>query len=105
MHQRPPSILVLKAFACLLAFFAGGDDFSLARAALPALFPTASSEALPLDDPNTDGVESARSAVPAPGGQDGFCRRRPSRQAALSPIVSTRDGPAPRPSLNPLLRC
>src|SRR5262245_9435974 len=105
MTQRPLSSLVLKALVCLLALLAGGDDFNLARAALPALFPPAPSEALPLDDPNTDGVEAAQSAVPAPAGQDGFCRRRPSRQAAFSLIGSTRDGPPPHLPLNPPLRC
>src|SRR5262245_32833784 len=105
MQPRPRSTLVLKAFACLLAVFAGGDDFNLARAALPALFPPAPSDALPLDDPNTDGVESAQAAVPAPAGQDGFCRRRPSRQAAFSLIGSTRDGPPPHLPRNPPLRC
>ena len=105
MHHRPLPSLVLKAFACLLAFLAGGDDFNFARAALPTLFPPASSEALPLDDPNTDGVESAQAEVPAPAGQDGLCRRRPSRQAAFSPIISTLDGPPPHIPLNPPLRC
>ena len=105
MQPRPPSPLVLKAFACLLALLAGGDDFNLARAALPALFPPAPSEALPLDDPNTDEVESAQSELAPLAGQDGYCRGRPSRQAASAPMASTRDGPPPRLPLNPPLRC
>jgi hypothetical protein len=105
MQQRLPSTLVLKAFACLLAFFAGGDDFNLARAALPALFPPAPSEALPLDDPNTDAVEAAKSEVPPDAGQDGSCRREPSPQAAPSPLASPLDGPPPRTPLTPPLRC
>ena len=105
MQKRPPSALVLKAFAGLLALLAGGDDFNLARAALPALFPPVPSDALPLDDPNTDGVEAAAAEVPPHAGQDGYCRRRPSRQATSSPLACTRDGPPPRLPLNPPLRC
>ena len=105
MQHRPLASLVLKAFVCLPAFFAGGDDFNFARVALPALFPSAANDVLPLDDPNTDGVESAQSAVPNPAGQDDYCRRWPSRQAAFSPIVSTLDRPPPHAPLNPPLRC
>jgi hypothetical protein len=105
MQPRPPSPLVLKAFACLLALLAGGDDFNLARAALPALFPPAPSDALPLDDPNTDAVKSAASEVPPDAGQDGSGCRRPFPQAVASPLASTRDGPPPHLPLNPPLRC
>src|SRR5262249_48397822 len=105
MHQRPPSTLALKAFACLLALLAGGDDFNLARAALPALFPPATSDALPLDDPNTAAVESAQSELAPHAGQDGSCRGRPSPQAAFSLLASTRDGPPQHIHLNPPLRC
>jgi hypothetical protein len=105
MRQRPPSTLVLKVFACLLAVFAGGDDFNLARAALPALFPPAPSDVLPLDDPNTDGVEAAQAKVPPDAGQDGYCCRRPFPQAAALPLASPLDGTPPRLPLNPPLRC
>src|SRR5262245_46750925 len=105
MQQCSPSPLVLKAFACLLALLAGGDDFNLARAALPALFPPAPSDALPLDDPNTDGVQSARAAVPPDAGQHGSGCRRPFPQAVASPLASPPDGPPPRLLLNPPLRC
>jgi hypothetical protein len=104
MQPRRPSPLVLKAFAGLLAFVAGGDDFNLARAALPALFPPAPSDALPLDDPNTDGVEAAASEVPPDAGQDGSRCRRPFPQAVAFPLASPRDGPPPLP-LNLPLRC
>jgi hypothetical protein len=105
MQPRPPSTLVLKAFTCLLAVFAGGDDFNLARAALPALFPPAPSDALPLDDPNTDGVEAAASEVHPDAGQDGHGCRRPFPQAVASPLASPLDGsPLPLP-LNPPQRC
>ena len=105
MKSRPPSPLVLKAFACLLAFLAGGDDFNLARAVLPALFPPAPSDALPLDDPNTDGVEAAQAEVPLDAGRDGSCRRQPSVQTGSSPLASPRDGPPPPLPRNPPLRC
>ena len=105
MKSRPPSTLILKAFACLLAFFAGGDDFNLARAALPALFPPASSEGLPLDDPNTDEAESAQSEMPAHVGQDSPCCRRPSPRSASAPHAPTLDGPSPRIPLSSPLRC
>jgi len=105
MQKRPTSTLVLKAFACLLALLAGGDDFNLARAALPTLFPPAASDALPLDDPNTDGVESIPSEVPSHAGQDASCCRRPSVQAASAPLACTLDGPPLHLLLNPPLRC
>ena len=105
MQPRPPSPLVLKAFACLLALLASGDDFNLARAALPALFPPAPSDALPLDDPNTDGVEAAVSEVPPDAGQDGSGCRGPFPQTVASPLASPRDGPPPHRPLNPPLRC
>src|SRR5262249_18223297 len=105
MQPRRPSPLVLKAFAGLLAFFAGGDDFNLARAALPALFPPAPSDALPLDDPNTAGVEAARAEVPPAAGQAGSGCRRPFPQAVASPLASPPDGPPAHRSLNRPLRC
>ena len=105
MQPRPPSPLVVKAFACLLAVLAGGDDFNFARAALPALFPPAPSDALPLDDPNTDGVEAAASEVPPDAGQDGSGSRRPFPQAVAFPLASPPDGPPPPLPLNPPLRC
>jgi hypothetical protein len=44
-------------FSCLLVFLGSGDDINIAR----LVFPGASAEAggLPLDDPNTDLVESS----------------------------------------------
>jgi len=54
---------VATLFTCLLVFLGSGDDINIAR----LFFPGASAEAggLPLDDPNTDLVEtSGDSATP-----------------------------------------
>jgi hypothetical protein len=50
-------IPVLSTCCCLLIMLASGDDFNLARVALPDTF--ASAEPSPLDDPNTDFLASS----------------------------------------------
>jgi hypothetical protein len=64
----PTSVLVL--LSCLLTAAASGDDISLVRLILPSTL--LGSESLPLDDPNTDFLETdyAQSVHPSPMGED-----------------------------------
>jgi hypothetical protein len=59
---------LLPLLACLLTVAASGDDFCLARLALPTLF--AGADVLPLDDPNTDALVPDGPAAPLPWGAD-----------------------------------
>src|SRR5262249_46638486 len=86
-----------RSLACWFCLLAAATSTSRV---LP--FPLSS---LPLDDPNTDGVESAQSEVAPGASPDGSCCHRPSVQAASSPLACTPDRPLLRILLNSPLRC
>src|SRR5215472_14087636 len=65
MRRRTSLALV----AGYLALAASGDDFNFLRVALPALAATSPAGGLPLDDPNTDFVESSTD-IPQPPASD-----------------------------------
>jgi hypothetical protein len=55
----PANHHLVRLIACLLTAIASGDDFCLARLALPLTSP--GEHVLPLDDPNTDFAETTDS--------------------------------------------
>jgi hypothetical protein len=57
MTSRCKRIPLLPLFSCLLTALASGDDFCWPR--LMFAVPSTSAARLPMDDPNTDFVESA----------------------------------------------
>jgi hypothetical protein len=63
--------LILAAAMPLLVLVASGDDFNLMRMAFPSTFTAAPSGGLPLDDPNTDFVQSEETRQQPPDGPQG----------------------------------
>jgi len=78
-------LCALSLLSCLLTLGASGDDFCLLR--LAASLPVATSEPLPLDDPNTDFLASADSR--------GRCRTRDSVGDDSGLVGSGREAAAP----------
>jgi hypothetical protein len=104
-HPLPRVSATLAAFACLLVLLASGDDFNLARAALPLPAPDPGAT-LPLDDPNTDFTEAPQdrgqtAADPLPCDGPGAAGRGPVRTAVVPPAR----GHSTRNSINSPLRC
>lgn len=99
---------VLTAFACWLVLLASGDDFNLARIALPS--PPASEDLLPLDDPNSDFTPSSPSRQPpTTSGHRWSCTTavgpRLTRAVLPSSLAARTLGQPLRPGSNTPLRC
>jgi hypothetical protein len=69
----------VQLLACVLTLAASGDDVNLLRAVLPAPFASIPVGALPLDDENTDFIETENSVAP-----DGTPARPDGRLACLA---------------------
>jgi hypothetical protein len=94
IRHRPLALLSL--LSSLLTLGASGDDFCLARLALPALF--AAADVLPLDDPNTDGL--LPTASPAPRHPEGW--GDPCRAGSCPPLACLSPAPpGPLPGVAP----
>jgi hypothetical protein len=110
--RRNGSSTLMAWVACLLTFGASGDDINLARLLLCLQASSAASDALPLDDPNTDFTLPAKITIaqfPSPV----FQSDRADLAAAVGladhrtflPDLSANAGSYRLPELVPPLRC